>query len=130
MICCFLILFLRQSRVMALQSKVVFLFSLVGACWNTLLRRVIALLCQTEILAKKYLCVYSLLQKALVLFYKLFFVVHYSYSPLNSGIPDYSEVSKLGSTAAKGSNFNLALQNLSEQTPVCIIFTKTDLKQK
>ena len=85
---------------MALQSTVVFLFSLVGACWNTLLLRVIALLCQTEILANKHPCAYSLLQKALVLFYKLFFVVHYSYSPLNSSIPHYSEVSKVGSAAA------------------------------
>ena len=85
---------------MALQTKVVFLFSLMAACWNTLFLRVIALLCQTEILAYKYPCVYSLLQKALVLFYKLFFVVHYSYSPLNSSIPHYSEVNKLGSTAA------------------------------
>ena len=85
---------------MALQSKVVFLFSLVGACWNTFLLRVIAPLCQTEILANKYPCIYSLLQKALLLFYKLFFVVHYSYSPLNSSIPHYSEVSKLGSIAA------------------------------
>ena len=85
---------------MTLQSKVVFPFSLVGAYWNTLLLRVIALLCQTEILANKYPCVYSLLQKALVLFSKLFFVVHYSYSPLNTSIPHYSEVSKLGSTVA------------------------------
>ena len=85
---------------MTLQSKVVFLFSLVGAYWNTLLLRVIALLRQREILANKYPCVYSLLQKALVLFSKLFFVVHYSYSPLNSSIPHYSEVSKLGSTVA------------------------------
>ena len=85
---------------MTLQSKVVFLFSLVGAYWNTLLLWVIALLCQREILANKYPCYYSLLQKALVLFSKLFFVVHYSYSPLNSGILRHSEVSKLGSTVA------------------------------
>ena len=85
---------------MVLQSKVVFLFSLVGAYWNALFPRVIALLCQREILANKYPCVYRLLQKALVLFSKLFFVVHYSYSPLNSSIPPYSEVSKLGSTVA------------------------------
>ena len=85
---------------MALQPKVVFLFSLLGAWWNTLLLRVKALLCQREILANKYPCVYSLLQKALVLFSKLFFVVHYSYSPLNSRIPHNSEASKLGSTAA------------------------------
>ena len=84
---------------MTLQSKVVFLFSLVGAYWNTLLLRVIALLCLREILANKYPCVYSLLQKALVLLSKLFFVVHCSYSPLNSSIPHYSEGSKLGSTA-------------------------------
>ena len=52
---------------MTLQSKVVFFF-LVGAYGNTLLLRVIALLCQREILANMYLCVYSLFQKALVLF--------------------------------------------------------------
>ena len=85
---------------MTLQSKVVFLFSLVGAYWNTLLLWVIALFCQREILANKYPCDYSLLQKALVLFSELFFVVHYSYSPLNSSIPRHSEVSKLGSTVA------------------------------
>ena len=85
---------------MAFQSKVVFLFSLVGACWNTLLLKNIALLCQREILANKYPCVYTLLQKALVLFSKLFFLVRYSYSPLNSNIPYHSAVSKLGSTAA------------------------------
>ena len=70
--------------------------SLVGAYWNALL------LCQREILANKHPCYYSLLQKALVLFSKLFFVVHYSYSPLNSSIPRHSEVSKLGSTVALG----------------------------
>ena len=85
---------------MTLQSKVVFLFSLVGAYWNTLLLRIIALLCQREILANKYPCDYILFRKALVLFSKFFFVVHYSYSPLNSSIPHYSEVSKLGSTVA------------------------------
>ena len=85
---------------MTLQSKVVFLFSLVGTYWNTLLLWVIALLCQREILANKHSCYYSLLQKAFVLFSKLFFVVHYSYSPLNSSIPRHSEVSKLGSTVA------------------------------
>ena len=74
--------------------------SLLGAYWNTLLLWVIALLCQKEILPNKHLCYYSLLQKALVLFSKLFFVVHYSYSPLNSSIPRHSEVSKLGSTVA------------------------------
>ena len=83
---------------MTFQSNVVFHFSLVDAYWNTLLLWVIALLCLREILANKYLCDYSLFQKALVLFSKLFFVVHYSYSPLNSSIPYYSEVSKLGST--------------------------------
>ena len=85
---------------MTLQSKVVFLFSLVGAYWNTLLLWVIALLCQSEILANKYPCDYSLLQKVLVLFSKLFFVVDYSYSPLNISILRHSEVSKLGSTVA------------------------------
>ena len=85
---------------MTLQSKVVFLFSLVDAYWNTLLLWVIALLCQREILANKYLCDCSLLQKVLVLFSKLFFVMHCSYSPLNSSIPHHSEVSKLGSTVA------------------------------
>ena len=85
---------------MTLQSKVVFLFSLVGAYWNTLLLWVIALLCQREILANKHPCDCSLLQKVLVLFSKLFFVVHYSYSSLNSSIPRHSEVSKLGSTVA------------------------------
>ena len=85
---------------MTLQSKVVFLFSLVGAYWNTLLLWVIALLSQREIFANKYPCYYSLLQKALVLFSKLFFVVHYSYSPLNSSILRHSEVSKLESTVA------------------------------
>ena len=50
---------------MTLISKVVFLFSLVGAYWNTLLLWVIALLCQREILANKYPCDYSLLQKVL-----------------------------------------------------------------
>ena len=85
---------------MTLQSKVVFLFSLVGAYWNTLSLWVITLLCQREILANEYPCDYSLFQKALVLFSKLFFVVHYSYSPLNSSIPRYSEVSKLGSAVA------------------------------
>ena len=82
---------------MTLQSKVVFLSSLVGVYWNTLLW-VIVLLCKREILANKYPCDYSLLQKALVLFSKLFFVVHYSYIPLNSSILRYSEVSKLGSS--------------------------------
>ena len=62
---------------MTLQSKLVFLFSLVGAYWNTILLRVIALFCQRKILANKYPCVYSLLQKALVLFSKLFFVVQH-----------------------------------------------------
>ena len=57
---------------MTLQSNVVFLFSLVGAYWNILLLWVIALLCQREILTSKYPCDYSLLQKALVLFSKLF----------------------------------------------------------
>ena len=85
---------------MTLQSKVVFLFSLVGAYWNTLLPRVTALLCHREILANKYPCVYSLLQKVLVLFSKLFLMVHYNYSPLNSSIIHYYEVSKLGSTVA------------------------------
>ena len=85
---------------MTLQSKMVFLFSFVDAYWNILLLWVIALLCQREILANKYPCCYSLLQKALVLFSKLFLVVHYSYSPLNSSIPRHSEVSKLGSTVA------------------------------
>ena len=51
-------------------------FYLVDACWITLLLRVIVLLCQREILANKYSCVYSLLQKALILFSKLFFLVH------------------------------------------------------
>ena len=85
---------------MTFQSKVVFLFSLVGAYWNTLLLWVITLLCHREILANKYPCDYSLLQKALVLFSKPFFVVHYSYSPMNSSILRHSEVSKLGSTVA------------------------------
>ena len=85
---------------MTLQSKVVFLFSLVGAYWNTLLLWIIALLCQREILANKCPCDYSLLQKALVVFSKLFFVVHCSYCSLNSSIPRYSEVSKLGSMVA------------------------------
>ena len=85
---------------MTLQSKVVFLLSLVGAYWNTLLLWVIALLCQREILANKYPCDYSLPQKALVLFSKRFFMVHYSYSPLNSSMPCYSQVSTLGSTVA------------------------------
>ena len=85
---------------MTLHSKVVFLFSLVGEYWHTLLLWVIALLCQREILANKYPCDYSLLQKVLVLFSKLFFVVHYSYSPLDSSIPRHSEVSKLGRTVA------------------------------
>ena len=79
---------------MTLQSKVVFLFSSVGAYWNTLLLWVIALLCQREIVGSKYSCDYSLLQKVLVLFSKLFFVVHYSYSPLDSSISRHSEVSK------------------------------------
>ena len=47
-------------------------FFKVGACWNTLLLRIIAILCQSEILANKYPCVYSLPQKALILFSKLF----------------------------------------------------------
>ena len=85
---------------MTLQSKVVFLFSWVDVFWNTLLLWVIALLCQREILANKYPYGCSLLQKVLVLFSKLFFVVHYSYSPLNSSIPRHSEVSRLGSTVA------------------------------
>ena len=85
---------------MTLQSKVVFLFSLVGAYWSTLLLWAIALLCQREMLANKYPCDYSLLQKVLVLFSKLVFVVHYSYSPLHGSIPRHSEVSKLRSTVA------------------------------
>ena len=85
---------------MTLHSKVAYLFSLVGAYWYNLLLWVIALLCQREILANKDPCDYSLLQKVLVLFSKLFFVVHYSYSPLNSSIPRHSEVSKLGSTVS------------------------------
>ena len=85
---------------MTLQSKVVFLFSLVGAYYNTLLLWAIALLCLREILANKYPCDYSLLQKLLVLFSKLFFMVHYSYGPLHSSIPRHSEVSKLRSTVA------------------------------
>ena len=51
---------------MTLQSKVVFLSSLVGSYWDTLLLMVIALLCHREILANKYPCVYRLLQKAWV----------------------------------------------------------------
>ena len=85
---------------MTLQSKVVFLFPWWVHIGTTLLLWVIALLCQREILANKYPCVYNLLQKALVLFSKLFFVVHYSESPLNSSIPHNSEVSKLGSAVA------------------------------
>ena len=71
----FLNSFLEQGIVMALQPKVVFLFPGGGwgggACWNTLLLRVTALLYQREILANKYPCVYSLLQKALIIFSKL-----------------------------------------------------------
>ena len=96
----FLNSFLEQGRVMALQPKVVFLFSWVNALWSTFLLRVIALLCQRENLANKYLCVYSLLQKALIRFSILFFEVHESYSTLNSSIPHYYEVCTLGSTAA------------------------------
>ena len=115
--------FLRQAKVMALQSKVVFRFSVVGVRWNTLLLRNIALLCKREILANKHPCVYSLLQMALFLFSKLFFLVHYSYNPLNSSIPYYFAVSKIGSTAAlRDITLNLALRNLSEQAPVCLIF--------
>ena len=84
---------------MTLISKVVFLFSLVGAYWNTLLLWVIALLCQREILANKYPCDYSY-SKRYWFYSPNFFMVHYSYSPLNSSIPRHSEVSKLGSTVA------------------------------
>ena len=125
--------FLRQGRVMALQSKGVCLFSFVGACWNTLLLRNIALLCQREILANKYPCVYSLLQKALVLFSKLFFLVHYSYSPLNSSIPYYSAVSKLGSTAAlKDITLICHLNEISKKTSIIVLYMylRTKYKQK